>query len=240
MLSITVLSFGQNVFISEINYTGSDKGIELSVDGTMDLSGWSLVFYKGTNRKVYHTIDLSQNLSDGALWIEYSNISDGHPKGAGVALISDDGDVQEFLSYNGSFAAKDGPAANYKKESINIGTITDNSGSEGKSLQKVGDAWVSLNKTPGTLNSNRTASVTKNQIDGFNVYPNPVREGLFSISTKNSFEKHVIIYSILGSVVYEKTVGANELVNVKNLSVGMYLVQVEEDEKVSIKKLLIN
>ena len=237
MLSITVLSFGQNVFISEINYTGATKGIRLTGNGTVNLDGWEFVFYKRANGKVYEKIstpiELSGTLNNSEIWFDIPEMSNVHGQGMGVALIDADGGFIELVGYNGpdgEFEAKDGPAAG--KSSTYAGKTT-------------GESSLQRPNPDGNWNSNppinqRTASVTKNQIDGFNVYPNPVREGLFSISTKNSFEKHVIIYSILGSVVYEKTVGANELVNVKNLSVGMYLVQVEEDEKVSIKKLLIN
>ena len=77
-------------------------------------------------------------------------------------------------------------------------------------------------------------------LDDLNIYPNPARNGKISISTKNSLDKNVVIYSILGSVVYNKTIRSNEVINVQNLSTGLYLVQVEEDEKVSVRKLLIN
>ncbi|SNR51549.1 T9SS type A sorting domain-containing protein [Lutibacter flavus] len=234
-LFITGLSFGQDVYISEINYTGSKPGIELTGVGETDLSGWSLAFYEGTNRKVYKIIDLTERLDNSILWKDVPDISLGHPKGAGVALIDGDGNVVEFLFNYGSsaFEAKDGPAQGF--ENVNVGST---SGEE--SIQRTATGWVVAEPTPGDPSSNRSLGVVKNQIEGFNVYPNPVRDGIISITTKSSLEKYVVIYSILGSVVYQNTVRANETINVSNLNTGLYFVQVEEDDKVSVKKILIN
>lgn len=237
MLFITCLSFGQDVYISEINYTGTTKGIRVTGNNTTDLNGWELVFYKRASGKVYEQIStsvaLSGILNNSELWFDIPEMSNVHVNGLGVALIDENGETVELIGYNGpdkQFTAKDGLAA---------GVLSDYAG------KTTGESSLQRTSPSSGWNSNppinqRTASVTKNQIEDFNVYPNPVRNGLFSISTKNSFDKHVIIYSILGSIVYEKIIQPNELVNVRNLSIGMYLVQVEENEKVSIKKLLVN
>lgn len=245
---LTSLSFAQSVSISEINYNSdSTPGIELTGEGLTDLNGWSLVFYEGSNDKVYFTINLNQILNSNIIWIDVPNISNGiagnSNKGAAVALIDNNGAIVEFLSYNGSFVAKNGPVAgaNYLNTSEdvsgNIGIIT-----PVESLQKLINPirWVKQPVTPGFPNSNKSLGVVKNQIEGFNVYPNPVKNGKISISTKSSLEKNVVIYSILGSVVYQKIVRANETINVNNLNTGLYFVQVEEDDKVSVKKIVIN
>lgn len=241
---LTALSFGQSVSISEINYNSdASPGVELMGEGVTDLYGWSLVFYQGTNEKVYLTIPLAQTLNNNIIWIDVPGISDGFPKGAAVALIDNNGTVVEFLSYNGSFVAKNGPVAeaNYTSPSEDIAGNNVIKTPE-ESLQKLVNPirWIKQPSTPGFPNSNKSLGVVKNQIDGFNVYPNPVNNGNISISTKNSLEKYVVIYSILGSVVYEKTVQSNEIINVKNLNTGLYFIQVEEDKKVSVKKILIN
>ncbi len=242
VLAISFSSFSQSVYISEINYTASNPGVELTGIGSTNLTGWSLAFYEGTNRKVYQILDLTQNLNNSILWIPVANISNGHPKGAGVALIDGNGILVEFLFSYGpnGFEAKDGPAEGYFSE--NIGSTSGEN-----SIQRVIDpitkepiGWTVATPTQGNPTSEKSLSVVKDQIEGFNVYPNPVRNGRISISTKNSLERKVVIYSILGSVVYNKNVGSNEEINVQNLSTGMYLVQVEEEEKVSVRKLLIN
>ena len=242
VLLFSISSFSQSVFISEINYSASNPGVELTGVGETNLSGWTLSFYLGTNRKEDFTLPLTQILDNNILWIPVVNMPDGHPKGAGVALINNNGEVVEFLFSYGTnpFEAKDGLAEGYFSE--NVGSTTGEN-----SIQRVLDpltnkpiGWTIAPPTQGNPTSQKSLSVTKDQIEDFNVYPNPARNGKISISTKNSLDKNVVIYSILGSVVYNKTVRPNEVINVQNLSTGLYLVQVEEDEKVSVRKLLIN
>jgi len=237
---LTISSFSQNVYISEINYTGSNPGVELTGVGETNLTGWSLSFYKGANRKEYQVLPLTQTLDNSILWIS-SNILN-HPQGAGVALIDNNGEVVEFLfTYGASpFEARDGLAEGSQPE--DVGSTTGEN-----SIQRVIDpvtnkpiGWTIAPPTQGNPTSQKSLSITKDQIEYLNIYPNPVRNGKISISTKNSLDKNVVIYSILGSVVYNKTVRSNEVINVQNLSTGLYLVQVEEDEKVSVRKLLIN
>ena len=198
-------------------------------------------FYKGANRKEYQVLPLTQTLDNSILWIPVSNILN-HPQGAGVALIDNNGEVVEFLfTYGASpFEARDGLAEGSQPE--DVGSTTGEN-----SIQRVIDpvtnkpiGWTIAPPTQGNPTSQKSLSITKDQIEDFNIYPNPARNGKLSISTKNSLDKNVVIYSILGSVVYNKTVRSNEVINVQNLSTGLYLVQVEEDEKVSVRKLLIN
>ncbi|SDX64301.1 Por secretion system C-terminal sorting domain-containing protein [Lutibacter oricola] len=77
------------------------------------------------------------------------------------------------------------------------------------------------------------------QIEGFNVYPNPVANGSFQITTASNTNKQLTIYSMLGNQVYSKTVEVNEHVNVSHLNSGVYFVNVEENGKTATKKLVI-
>lgn len=239
---ISSLSFGQNVFISEINYLGTGtQQVEITGPAGTNVGNWQLIFRGNTSRNVYYTftIPASTTIDNeiggyGALaFTMASDIRD--TANSGVELVNSSGNLiaGQFLSWSGTFTGK---GATNGVTSSSIGTQTNSS----QSMQLDNTGWIEGSPSFGTLNSNLTLSVTKNQIEDFNIYPNPVRNGRISISTKNSFEKNVVIYSILGSVVYNKTVGPNEVINVQNLSTGMYLVQVEEDEKVSVRKLLIN
>lgn len=85
-----------------------------------------------------------------------------------------------------------------------------------------------------------TASVEKNQIAGFSMYPNPVVHGKILISSNNSAAKQVAIYNLVGQQVYNKSVIANEAINVTSLTKGMYILKVEEEGKIATRKLLIN
>jgi len=229
-LLVATSSFAKNekaVYISEINYTGSNPFIELAVyrengNGNIQLKNWTLVLYNGNGNTV-EQIDLQGKIKEG----EFLVIDGIDFDSTGGAVILKNGkNTIESLSY--------GSSNNFNKN-YNIGS------SSGEiSLQKTETGWIPATPTPGEENSSKSLSVVKDQIEDFNIYPNPVKDGRISISTKNSLDKNVVIYSILGSVVYNKAVKTNETINVENLSTGLYLVQVEEDEKVSVRKVLIN
>ncbi|MDX1503851.1 MAG: lamin tail domain-containing protein, partial [Thermoanaerobaculia bacterium] len=133
------------VFINEIHYdnTGTDVGeaIEIAGPAGTDLTGWSLVLYNGANSLSYDTTALSgilpaQQGGFGTLFFSYptNGIQNGSPDG--VALVDAGSSVVEFLSYEGSFVAADGPAAGMS--STDIGVAESSGTPIGESLQRVG------------------------------------------------------------------------------------------------------
>ena len=109
----------QGVRFSEIHYdnAGTDAGEAIEVAGPAgtDLSGWRVVLYNGANGAMYGTTTLSGPLpatcgTRGVVVINYpsNGIQNGAPDG--MALVDAGGAVVEFLSYEGVFAATDGPA----------------------------------------------------------------------------------------------------------------------------------
>jgi DNA/RNA endonuclease G (NUC1) len=138
------------VRISEIHYdnAGTDVGeaIEIAGPAGFDLSGWQLVLYNGTGGVIYGTSALTGTLPNtcdgrGVLTISYpvNGIQNGSPDG--MALISRDGTVVEFLSYEGTFAATNGPAIGVTSTSIGVAEA----GTEpvGQSLQRRPDgSWA--------------------------------------------------------------------------------------------------
>ncbi len=85
-----------------------------------------------------------------------------------------------------------------------------------------------------------TASIGKNSIQGFSSYPNPVNNGMLTVSTSNSNEKEVSIYNVLGKRVFEeKFSGGRKQLNVSQLTSGIYIMKVIEGDKVATKKLVI-
>jgi uncharacterized protein len=133
--------------ISEIHYdnVGTDVGeaIEVVVTADADLTGWSVVLYNGSNGLAYRTDQLSGTVADlgggvGVYVIDYptNGIQNGSPDG--VALVGPDG-VAEFLSYEGTFVAVDGPAAGMT--SVDIGVFEPSDTPIGLSLQQVDGVW---------------------------------------------------------------------------------------------------
>ncbi len=132
-------------FFSEIHYdnTGTDTGeaLEVTAPAGMDMTGWSIVLYNGSTDVVYDTTTLSGVVSAaGAFTVTYpsNGLQNGSPDG--MALVDPSSTVIEFLSYEGTFTAADGPAAGMT--STDIGVSESSSTAVGDSLQKVGDTWV--------------------------------------------------------------------------------------------------
>jgi DNA/RNA endonuclease G (NUC1)/PKD repeat protein len=151
------------VRFAEIHYdnTGTDAGeaIEVSGPAGMDVTGWQVILYNGTGGASYDTKTLSGTIpatcgARGVLVINYpvNGIQNGSPDG--MALIDASGAVVEFLSYEGTFAATNGPANGLT--STDIGASEAGTEPIGGSLQRSADGvWTkSLTNTFGTCNDN--------------------------------------------------------------------------------------
>ena len=75
-------------------------------------------------------------------------------------------------------------------------------------------------------------------IEGLNLYPNPVSNGKVYISTKNDLDKDILIFDVLGKRVLQTTLSSREL-NVSNLSPGVYIIKIKENEVSNTRKLII-
>jgi len=133
------------VRISEIHYdnasTDAGEAIEVSAPAGTDLAGWSIVLYNGSGGAPYDTDALSGVVPDqcdgrGTVVLTYpsNGIQNGSPDG--IALVDDGGNVVEFLSYEGTFAAVGGPANG--TTSTDIGVAQAGSEPIGSSLQRDG------------------------------------------------------------------------------------------------------
>ena len=129
-------------WINEIHYdnVGSDTGEAIEVAGPAgtDLAGWSVVLYNGNGGAAYGTQSLSGALPDqagglGTASVPATGLQNGDPDG--LALVDATGAVVQFLSYEGTFTAKDGPAAG--RASTDIG-VAENGTATGTSLQLTG------------------------------------------------------------------------------------------------------
>ncbi|MDJ0674951.1 MAG: hypothetical protein QNJ36_06160 [Calothrix sp. MO_167.B42] len=160
-----------SVFINEFHYDndGTDTGefIEIAGPAGTDLTGWSIVLYNGSNGSVYNTQTLSGTISDsgdgfGTVVVDYpsNGIQNGAPDG--IALVDNNNNVVQFLSYEGSFTAVDGPAAG--STSTDIGVSESSSTPVGSSLQLTGTgsvyedfSWSApTDDTPGTVNTGQS------------------------------------------------------------------------------------
>ena len=156
-------------WINELHYdnSGSDKneGIEVAGPADTNLSGWQLVAYNGSGGGSYATVNLSGTLANqqagyGTKWFSLSGLQNGSPDG--IALVDPQGEVVEFLSYEGTFTASNGPAAGLL--SVDIGVAESGGTPRNWSLQLAGVGnqssdftWASeAPHTRGQVNGNQT------------------------------------------------------------------------------------
>ena len=125
----SALAVGTTVFINEIHYdnasTDVGEAVEVAGPAGTDLTGWSLVFYNGSNGTVYRTEALSGTLLDQdngygtlAFTLPVNGIQNGSPDG--IALVNNSSTVVQFLCYEGDFTAADGPAAGSVCQDIGV------------------------------------------------------------------------------------------------------------------------
>ncbi|MEM6769499.1 MAG: SprB repeat-containing protein, partial [Bacteroidota bacterium] len=116
------------IWINEFHYdnSGGDVGEGVEIAGTAgyDLTEVTVALYNGSSsqRNVYATITFSGTIPDegngyGAVFVARADIQNGPPDG--LALV-DDGDVVEFISYEGSFTAVSGPAKDMTSVDIGV------------------------------------------------------------------------------------------------------------------------
>jgi predicted extracellular nuclease len=163
---------GPAVFINEIHYdnvsTDTGEAIEVAGPAGTDLSDWSLVLYNGNDGAVYNTTALSGSIPDlgagfGVVVVNYptNGIQNGAPDG--VALVHGS-IVEQFLSYEGTFTATDGPADGMT--STDIGVAEGSSTPVGDSLQLTGTGTVYDNFTWAGPEPNTFGSVNTGQTLG--------------------------------------------------------------------------
>jgi DNA/RNA endonuclease G (NUC1) len=133
-LTVTPVPALPNTRLSELHYDNT---------GT-DLTGWSVVLYNGNGGGAYDSRAVSGTIpascgARGVVLLRYpqDGVQNGSPDG--VALVNALGEVVEFLSYEGSFAATNGPAAG--RSSIDLGVSEPGTTPIGHSLQR-SDAGV--------------------------------------------------------------------------------------------------
>lgn len=118
--------------VSEFHYDNNgnpdvNEAIEIEGNAGVDLSGWSLVLYTGNGGTVYNTISLSGTIAGtcngrGAISFPAPGLQNGGfttEEPDGFALVNGTTVVQ-FLSYEGTFTAADGPAAGMTSTDVGV------------------------------------------------------------------------------------------------------------------------
>ena len=72
----------------------------------------------------------------------------------------------------------------------------------------------------------------------FDLYPNPAFEDVVYVSTGNQAGKDITVYDIFGKAVLKARITTNSL-NISRLVPGVYFLQVEQNNKSMIRKLVV-
>lgn len=155
------------VFINEFHYdnAGADvgEGVELAGQAGTDLTGYQVLLYNGSNGTVYRSVTLKGMLDDqdsgfGTAFFDVGSLQNGGPDG--MALLDAGGNVLQFLSYEGAFAATEGAAAGLLSQ--DVGVVEDGTDPAGLSLQLVGTGlnagdfqWVLGAASYGAVNADQ-------------------------------------------------------------------------------------
>lgn len=135
-----------DVRFSEIHYdnNGTDVGERIELEGPAggDLTGWKVVLYNQTGGVVYDTRTLNTTIpatcdTRGVVTLTYPSNGIQNGPADGFALVNSSGQVIEFLSYEGTLTATNGPALGLL--SHDIGVSESGTGSETRSLQRAAD-----------------------------------------------------------------------------------------------------
>ncbi|WP_299314239.1 DUF5689 domain-containing protein [uncultured Aquimarina sp.] len=190
----------QSVFINEIHYdnesTDIDEAIEIAGPSGTDLSGWSIVLYNGSNGSVYNTISVSGTIPDqqnGFGTIVEILPSNGLQNGGsdGIALVDSSNMVVQFLSYEGTLTAIDGPASGLT--SLDIAVSESNTTPIGTSLQLSGTGTTFADFSWATTATSTYAAVNTNQIFG-TILLDPVINEFVSNHTGSDTDEFVEIF----------------------------------------------
>lgn len=174
LLTLTISFSGvtQNPWINEIHYDNisadANECVEIAgIAGTV-ITDYEIILYNGSIGTSYSTSVLAGTIPDegcgfGTISVCFALIQNGAPDG--IALVDNGGTVIQFLSYEGSFTATNGPANTLT--STDIGVAENNSTTVlGTSMQLTGTgiaysdfAWTTGSvASQGTLNTGQNIS----------------------------------------------------------------------------------
>lgn len=158
-----------NVWINEFHYdnggpSDTNEFIEVAGLAGTDLTGWTLVLYNGNGGASYSTLNLSGTLASqsngfGFLKVLAPGLQNGAPDG--FALVDNFGRVVQFLSYEGTMTATNGPASGLTSTDVGVAQA---SAPDGFTLQLTGTGstygdftWAeNVANTEGAVNAGQT------------------------------------------------------------------------------------
>ncbi|MEA9415856.1 S8 family serine peptidase [Flavobacterium sp. PL02] len=139
------------------------------------------------------------------------------------------------------FTAKDNLDVDLTPGVIVTGTVDVNTPGQYILTYTVKDALLNEFVVTRTINVSSTVcalGVPTNTIEGFVIYPNPVKDGKVYVQTASTSKKNIRISDMSGKIVFTVQTENKEL-NIHNLPTGVYIIKVEQDGNTSTQKLIV-
>ena len=88
--------------------------------------------------------------------------------------------------------------------------------------------------------NNRDTPLQQQTIEGLSIYPNPVSNGklYIYITSKRSLTKTIVVYNVLGKQISSTVLTGKEF-NISQLSTGVYILKITENNISETRKLVI-
>ena len=84
----------------------------------------------------------------------------------------------------------------------------------------------------GKLIPNMTEIQNEIHTDEITLYPNPAQEEI-NIKLNNQIQSHVRIINTMGKLMYEGEIQGNSKINTSHFSSGIYIVEINSNEKIT-------
>ena len=97
--------------------------------------------------------------------------------------------------------------------------------------------FVSLS-TYAQSNDRLTKKDLTENIEGLNIFPNPVNNGKVYINTKYNLTKTIEIYDVLGKKILSQILYGKEL-KISDLNPGVYILKIREGKFSATRKLVV-
>ncbi|KAF8762860.1 hypothetical protein HU200_008998 [Digitaria exilis] len=162
----------QKAWVNEFHYENKGKDenefVELVIHASLDPKDLMLTLYNGANGRMYRSLNLAdreaftvtEGSSNYLLYTVWTHLQNGPADGIALIYCRDMGkaEVLEFVSYEGSLIAQDGPAKGVVSTDIMFKETDESSDQDSLALtgSKIGEfAWryMAGNATPGKLNA---------------------------------------------------------------------------------------
>lgn len=100
--------------------------------------------------------------------------------------------------------------------------------------------FLFLISTPGFSQTTATNLPPQEHIEGLSIYPNPVSNGkqYIYITSKRGLNKTIAVYNVLGKQISSTLLTGKEF-NISQLSTGVYILKITENNTSETRKLVI-